>query len=203
MRQATFMRILAALFAVLVLSTADSWAHCDTMDGPVVQAARRALDQGDVRYALVWVQPTGEAEIRAAFTQARTVRALGGEARSLADRYFFETLVRIHRAGEGAPYEGLKDSDIQPEPGIAAAEAALAANSTKTLTDGLGSALHHGIDEAFERVQTAKTYQPTDVDAGRRYVQAYVTYIHYVERLHQTIAPRGGKPGTPAEHDTH
>jgi hypothetical protein len=97
----------------------------------------------------------------------------------------------------------LKDSDIQPEPGIAAAEAALAANSAKALTDELGRALHHEIDEAFERVQNATTYQPTDVDAGRRYVYAYVTYIHYVERLHQTIAPRGGKSDAPAEHHTH
>jgi hypothetical protein len=36
------------------------------------------------------------------------VRTLDLEAKALADRYFFETLVRLYRAGEGAAYKGLK-----------------------------------------------------------------------------------------------
>jgi hypothetical protein len=42
------------------------------------------------------------------FTKTLAVRKQSKEAKELADMYFFETLVRIHCAGEGAPYTGLK-----------------------------------------------------------------------------------------------
>ena len=98
----------------LALSGIVSAAHCDTMDGPVVAAARVALEKGDIAPVLKWVKPEREKEIRAAFARTLSVRAGGPEAKELADMYFFETLVRVHRAGEGAPLHGssaCRDSD--------------------------------------------------------------------------------------------
>jgi hypothetical protein len=91
-----------------LIAPAAAEAHCDSLDGPVITEARAALEAGDVTSVLKWVSQDYEAEIRAAFDHVVEVRKLGGEARSLADRFFFETLVRIHRAVEGAPYTGLK-----------------------------------------------------------------------------------------------
>lgn len=88
-------------------------AHCDTLDGPVVAAARVALDKGDNTPVLKWIRAGQEAEVRTAFEQALVERTKGPEARELADRYFFETLVRVHGAGEGAPYTGLKPAGIK------------------------------------------------------------------------------------------
>ncbi|MGH8640573.1 MAG: DUF6448 family protein, partial [Burkholderiales bacterium] len=93
-----------------------AWAigHCDTLDGPVVTLARKALETGNVNHVLPWVRPEDEPEIRRAFDHALAVRKLGCEARDLADRHFFETLVRVHRAAEGAPYTGLKPAGMGP-----------------------------------------------------------------------------------------
>ena len=49
---------------------------------------------------LIRVQNKDEGEIKKAFDRARAVRKLNPQAKELADMYFFETLVRIHRAGE-------------------------------------------------------------------------------------------------------
>jgi hypothetical protein len=106
-----------------------SRAHCDTLDGPVVEAARRALDSGQLSPVLAWVRADDKDEIRGAFAQARAVRKLGPEARALADTHFFETLVRIHRAGEGAPFTGLKPAGAKLPPAIVAADAAIAKGS--------------------------------------------------------------------------
>lgn len=92
----------AAIFVALLLAPITTFAHCDTLDGPVVAAARKALDSGNVNLILVWVQKKDEGEIRNMFQKAVAVRKAGGQAKELADMYFFETLVRIHRAGEGA-----------------------------------------------------------------------------------------------------
>jgi len=188
------------LFAGL---TAQGMAHCDTMEGPVVKAAKQAINTNDVRYALVWVKPADEAEIRKAFAKTMSVRAGGEAARDLADRYFFETLVRIHRAGEGAPYTGLKEADVKPEPGIAAAEEALRKGSAAELTDHLTAALCEHLNGAYNRVQDTRNYQPGDVEAGRRNVEAYVHFIHYVESLHTSIAPAGATHGAAVEHHDH
>lgn len=180
-----------AVAMVSVLLTVDASAHCDSMNGPVVRAAKKALETGDVRYALVWVQEQDIAQIRGAFEKAVAVRKLGREARELADQSFFETLVRIHRAAEGAPYTGLKGEDVQPEPGIAAAESALEKNSVAGLTDELTAALQRGLKESFDRVRKTDGAGVSDVEAGRKHVEAYVRYIHYVEGIHRALSGQG------------
>src|SRR5512135_1543516 len=112
--------ILTASIGALFVWATPAAAHCDTLDGPVVSAARKALDTGDINLVLAWTQKNDEKEIRSAFDKARAVRKAGGQAKDLADTYFFETLVRVHRAGEGAPYTGLKPTG-ETEPAIAAA----------------------------------------------------------------------------------
>ena len=82
--------------------------HCDTMDGPVVAAARRALEKEDVNLILPYVKENASADVKLAFEKALRARKVDPTAREVADFYFFETAVRLHRAGEGAPYTGLK-----------------------------------------------------------------------------------------------
>jgi hypothetical protein len=176
-----------ALVAMFGLAPRPAAAHCDSLDGPVVKAARAALDSGDVRLALAWVQPADEAAVRAAFDRAAAVRKLDPEARALADRYFFETLVRIHRAGEGAPYTGL-----QPAGGpIMAGDRALADGSVEQLAAALREGIERGLRERFDQARAAMKTPHEDVAARRAFVKAYVEFIHYVERLREAAAPEG------------
>lgn len=161
-------------------------AHCDTLDGPVVGSARTALEKGDVTPVLKWVRPDDEAEIRAAFQRTLAVRGKGTAEKELADLYFFETLVRIHRAGEGAPYTGLKPGGAV-DPAVALADKALESGSADKLVEVLGNAMARGIRERF--ADTAEKHKRADssVDAGRNFVASYVEFTHYVEGLHGRI----------------
>ncbi len=163
-------------------------AHCDTMNGPVVTAAKQALETGNVNHVLIWVQKKDEADIRSAFQKTLAVRKLSPEARNLADMYFFETLVRIHRAGEGVPYTGLKPAETEVEPGIAAADKSLETGSPEALLKHLNEAVHEGIRHQFDAAVQKRAFKADDVEAGREYVKAYVTFIHYVERLYQAAS---------------
>ena len=96
--------VLAVLVTALLFAPNMASAHCDGMDGPVVKAAQKALETGNLNLILTWVQKKDESEVRRMFEKTLAVRKLSPEARELADRYFFETVVRLHRAGEGAPY---------------------------------------------------------------------------------------------------
>lgn len=177
----------AALVLTGLLWPVPAAAHCDSVDGPVVEAAREALETGDVNRVLLWILPEGEAEIREAFDRTRAVRASGGEARALADRWFFETVVRVHREGEGAPYTGLKSAGYEVPAGIEAADRALELGSIDGAAAGAAEHLAEALRERFERVRALRDFAPDDVEAGRRYVHAYVEYIHFIEAVHELL----------------
>jgi hypothetical protein len=181
-----------ALATVLGLAAATpAFAHCDSLDGPVVSAARTALDSGDPAPVLIWVRPADEAEVRAAFHQSREVRRLGPQARELADRAFFETLVRVHRAGEGAPYTGLKPAGYDFGPAVAAADAAVASGDESKVSALLTQAVSEGLHARFETLQRQRRFDPKDLRAGREYVESYVTFVHYVEGIHEAAEAAG------------
>lgn len=183
--------VAAVAVAALTLSPAPARAHCDSLDGPVVKTARRALESGKLAPVLAWVRPGDEGDIEAAFARARAVRKAGGEARALADTWFFETLVRVHRAGEGAPYTGLKPAGTDVGPAVRAADAAVASGSAAEVEKLLVEGVRHGLHERFAAVKARKV-PGEDVAAGRAWVAAYVPFVHWVEAVHGAAQGEGG-----------
>jgi hypothetical protein len=183
--------------ALLAAAPRTASAHCDTLDGPVVKDARAALEAKDVTPVLKWVKADREPEIREAFAHAVAVRALGPEPRALADRFFFETLVRVHRAGEGAPYTGLKPAGTPVDPGIAAADVALESGRVETLVGLVTRDVERGLRERHARAVAARPHAGESVEKGREYVEVYVEFVHYVERV---VAAVAGGPGEAGEH---
>ncbi|MCJ7629745.1 MAG: DUF6448 family protein [Longimicrobiales bacterium] len=170
-------------------------AHCDSMNGPVVKAARAALAAGNVDLVLVWVQPGDEKEIREAFARTQRVRGAGGEAQKLADYWFFETLVRVHRSGEGAPYTGLKGPDYEIPAGIAAADRAVEGGALEGLDEQMAEHVLDALRGKFDELASLQGYAQDDVETGRKFVHAYVEFIHFVENLHGLI--EGGAAAHP------
>ena len=197
--------LVGAIFFVLPgLDPGKCYAHCDGLDGPVVIAAKSALETENVNLVLNWVQKKDEAEIRKVFQKTLLVRKLNPEAKELADMYFFETLVRIHRAGEGAGYTGLKPAGRDLGPAIPAADRAVAVGNLEALNKLLMDKIHEGLQEKFKNVMEKKNYGKDDVEAGRDYVASYVTFIHYVEGLYEATA-KGvhGHYSEPTEGESH
>lgn len=195
-----------ALLFVLCLGTValsspnEAAAHCDTHEGPVVKAGQKALQTGDLDLARIWVKADAEVELKRAFEQALAVRKLNGEARELADRYFLETLVRLHRAGEGEPYTGIRPKGTDIGPVIPAADAAIVSNSSRAVAKLIVDATQAGLQHRLERVVAHKTFPSRDIRKGRAYVEAYVAFTHYVEALYAT-ATAGAT--SHAQHEKH
>jgi Family of unknown function (DUF6448) len=181
------------LVSLLLVTPTRVLAHCDGLDGPVVAAARKALDTGNPAHVLIWVQAKDEPEIRTAFERTLAVRELSPDAKALADRFFFETVVRVHRAGEGAPFTGLKPAGRDLGPAIPAADKAINDASVEPVVKLLNDAMQEQLRQHFDEVVAAKAFKSEDVVAGRAYVKAYVEFIHSVERLYEasTIAAHG------------
>lgn len=184
----------AVLLLTLFGAPIGALAHCDTLDGPVVETARVALDKGDVTPLLKWVRTDEEKEIQAAFQKTLAMRTLGPEAKEFADMYFFETLVRIHRAGEGAPYTGLKPG-AAIDPAVALADQALESGSVEKLVKVLTNAMANGIRERFAHAYENQKHADDSVSMGRDFVESYVVFTHYVEGLHGLIKGKAAHHG--------
>ncbi|HEX6004081.1 MAG TPA: DUF6448 family protein [Burkholderiales bacterium] len=194
----------AASVSLLLLAPGSAFAHCDTLDGPVVAAARKALDTNNVNLVLLWVQKKDEADITKHFQKTIAVRKAGGQAKELADMYFFETLVRIHRAGEGAGYTGLKSGPAEPP--IAAADRSIETGKLEEVAKLIFQRTEEGLHKHYDDMMKKKRYNPNDVTAARAFASAYVEYTHYVERLYnaaQTLAPENVGKAAPGLAHSH
>ncbi|MEW5843777.1 MAG: DUF6448 family protein [Bacteroidota bacterium] len=176
--------VLAVAIMLILISSTQSFAHCDGLDGPVIKDARKALESRNVKLVLIWVQKADQEEITSAFNKTIAVRNLSPEAKEFADMYFFETLVRIHRAGEGAPYTGIKPAGRDLGPAIPAADKAVETGSPKELVKFLNDSVHDKLHTLYVSVNSKKNFDPNDVNAGREYVKAYVEYVHFVEKVY-------------------
>jgi hypothetical protein len=168
--------------------------HCDTLDGPVVKAAKMALAKENVNFILPWVPKKAEGKLKKAFEKTFRVRKLGKQARDLADYWFFETAVRLHREGEGAPYTGLKPAGLDWGPVVPKAERAIAKGDPKQVIQFLTHTVEEELQKRFKHVMAKKKYDVNDVDAAREYVQANLGFVLYSHHLYTKIT--GG-----AEHE--
>jgi Family of unknown function (DUF6448) len=161
--------------------------HCDSLDGPVVTAARQALEAGNVDRVLPFVPEDAETEVRAMFDTVLPVRDLSGEARDVADRLFFETVVRVHRAGEGAPYTGLKPAGRSEGPAIPLAERAIETGSPQPVAEFLTGVLQHELEHRLEQVKALAATKDRSVQDARRYVEKMLGFQVYSHHLLQAL----------------
>ena len=169
--------------------------HCDSLDGPVVRAAQRALDAGNVALVLPYVPKTGEKEVIHAFDQVVRARQTNTLCREVADRYFFETVVRIHRAGEGAPFTGLKPAGLDVGPVIPVAEKAIESGNAAALEDVLVTAVREQLADRFHHLRHFRENAEQGVDGARAYVQSMLGLQVWAHGLYQATRATGHAAG--------
>jgi hypothetical protein len=165
--------------------------HCDSLDGPVVRAARRALETTDVALVLPYVPKAGEREIIDAFEKVLATRKTGAVNREVADRYFFETVVRIHRAGEGAPFTGLKPAGLDVGPIIPIAERAIEGGNRQALEDALVQVVRSELAERFSDLEHLRGRAEGGVDEARAYVGAMLGLQVWAHGVYKATKARG------------
>ncbi|MFP3983756.1 MAG: DUF6448 family protein [Desulfurivibrionaceae bacterium] len=151
MKPQVFWKKILSVAAVCLLTSAlgaaGAMAHCDAENGPVAVDARKSLANDNFKTVAIWVGEKQHEELRSAFDQAVPVYQMDDKAKELAEQYFMETAVRLHREAEGMSYTGLKPARSLPED-IAEAEKALETGDINQVSNML----------AAEMEKKAKTY---------------------------------------------
>ncbi len=165
--------------------------HCDTLDGPVVKAIKIALEKGNVNYILPWVPKKAEPAVQEAFRKTLQARKQGEEAKEVADYWLYETVVRLHREGEGAPYTGLKPAGLDWGPVVPRAEKAIEQGDPKEVIDFLSHAIYEELEQRFNKAMATKNFDINDVEAARAYVQAELGFVLFSHGLYVAITGKG------------
>jgi hypothetical protein len=166
------------------------------MDGPVVIAAKQALEKEDINLILPYVKENASADVKLAFEKALHARKAGPAAREVADLYFYETAVRLHRAGEGASYTGLKPAGLDVGPVIPVAEKAIETGSPDPLIRVLTDTLRSEVQHRFEHMKHLRDHRSDDVAKAREYVEAMLgleVYSHQLYRAMRSAPHEGGQ----------
>lgn len=166
--------------------------HCDTRDGPVVKSAINAIKTGNVNLILIWVPKEAEKELKEAFEKTLRARKQGKDAKIVADDWFFETAIRLHRAGEGASFTGLKPAGLDEGPVVPRAEKAIETGDAKKTIDFVLHTVEEELQHRFKHVIAKKKYDENDVAAGREYVNAFINFVVYSHHLY-TFVKSGGE----------
>lgn len=172
-----------------------AFAHCDTMDGPVVAAARKAIQTGNRNLILIWVKKADEEAISKIFERVMAARNLAAtpESKARIETELFEALVKIHREGEGAKYEGLQPAG-SVEPDIALADKAVDSGNLDEILRRINSPKNQEmIRNLFRNLRENSQYEVNDVNSGRKFVESYVIFIHAVEKAIKGVALEEGK----------
>jgi hypothetical protein len=169
------------ILSMLILSTNITFAHCDTLDGPLIADARKSMGQNNVNYVLKWVSAANESGIRDAFNLVMKVKGLSPEAKELSEKYFFDTLVRIHRAGEGEPFTGVKPSGTPIDDKVLAADKSIEIGNLSPLKNMVSKDILMELTKCFNKVMSLKNFDVNNVAAGREYIEAYVQFFKFAE----------------------
>lgn len=163
-----------------------TYAHCDSYDGPVIQDAMKALDNNQVELVLKWIEPHQEEEIITLFNKTYQLKDKDEQVYVIVEKHFFETLVRLHRETEGAPYTGLKPADSMT-PLVEMADRSIEINTLEEVTETVNTHLNEVLEERYAKVMELYKTKDNSVEEGRAYVHAYVEYTHTLEALEHVL----------------
>lgn len=185
-------RGLIFLLSLLLFTIPQStYAHCDSYDGPVIKDALTALTQGNVALVLKWVDQEHENEISQLFQKTHALKNADQEIYQIIEKHFLETLVRLHREGEGAPFTGLKPAGSTTQI-VQMADNALAKKDINSLSKNLTAHIEKVVKEKYEKAQELSKSKDESIEKGRAYVAAYVDYTHTLEGIHDILEHGAG-----------
>lgn len=182
------------LFLGLWAIPQNAFAHCDSYDGPVVKDALKALDINDSALVMKWIDTKHEKEIKDLFAETMKYKSGDKEIYSLLEKHFLETLVKVHREGEGEPYTGLKPAGTTKQI-IQLTDSALAEQDFEGFLVKYNGHVNEILTEKYEKVAQLDKVKNESVQKGRDFVAAYVDYTHTIEMMHDILIHTGGAHG--------
>ncbi|MFW9973020.1 MAG: DUF6448 family protein, partial [Candidatus Odinarchaeota archaeon] len=150
-------------------------------------AAKEALSEKNINLILPWVPEEAEEELEKIFKKTLTIREKGKESAELADLWFFENAVRLHRIGEGKGFTGLKPAGLDWGPIVPRADKAIENKNPNEVIDFLKNTIEDKLKEKFQYIMALINYDKNDVKNARKYVHAILDFTLFSNHLYKFL----------------
>jgi hypothetical protein len=149
--------------------------------GPMMKAARMALESGNARHILIWVPEGSENTLKNLLEKACCERY---SQKSKAADWYFETVQRLHRSGMQSNYSGIEDVIFGEIPVIRKADEAIETGNFEQLSGLVPVMDISELRQRFDTIREMRNYP--DLSAGRTFVSAYLEFMLYLYKLSGT-----------------
>jgi hypothetical protein len=166
----------------------------DITNGSVMNAAKIALDTGNVNYILIWVPEESENKLKNLFEKTVCERRAGKDVQDTSFDWYFETVNRLHRASEGALYTRVNPDGLDESPVVPKVKRAIETCEAEEIIGFIPKTQEHDFRHRFHHLIEKKNYDVNNVAAGREYIAEFIDFILY---LHHLCTSSSGEAGPP------
>lgn len=166
----------------------------DMTNGPVMGAAKMALDKGNVNYVLIWVPEESENKLKNLFEKTFCESRAGKDMEDIAINWYFETVKRLHRAGERRLYTCMNPDGSDERSVVPKVKRAIETGEADEIIGFIPKTKEHDFRHRLHHLIEKKNYDVNNVAAGREYVAEFIDFIIY---LHHFCTSSSGESGHP------
>ncbi len=111
----------------------------------------------------------------------------GKDAKEVADDWFFENTIRLHRAEKEHRTPGMKPAGLSEGPVVPRAEKAIETGDPKESIGFILKTVEDDLTHRFHHVMEKKKYDVNDVAAGREFIEAFIGWVVYSHHLYMSV----------------
>ena len=164
----------------------------DITKGLVMDAAKMALDTGNVNYVLIWVPEASENKLKNLFDKTVCEHRDRKDVQDIALDWYFETVSRLHRSRKRVLYTFMKPDGLDESQIFQKVERAIEIGDVEELIGDIPYTKEGDLRQRFRHVMDKRNYDVNNIAAGRAYVSAFIDFIIYVHNLSTSIPGEEG-----------
>lgn len=146
-------------------------------EGPVMHAAKMAIETGNPKYIQVWIPEESENTLKNLLEKVCCERTLQNDPNNPAAAWYFSTVRRLHAAHYGPQNLDISLKTPEEKRIILIAEKACEGGNFDEITTVVRNASWGEMRQCFHDLMKLRNYDVEDTAAGRAFVWAFAAFV--------------------------
>lgn len=155
----------------------------DSHNGPMMIAAKRALETGKAHHILIWIPEKSENTLKNLLEKVCCKRRIQADGHDRIVDWYFETISRFHSGYYGPHNLNISTKTPEEKSIIFLVESACESGNFEEITTVIRDTPTGEMRQRFDDVMKKRNYCEENIAAGRVYVSVFTYFIAFVNNL--------------------
>lgn len=151
-------------------------------NGPVMSAAKKALETGKAHHILIWIPEASENTLKNLLEKACCERRIQTDGYDHIIDWYFATVRRFHSVGYGPRNLNISLKTLEEKTIISLVERACESGNFEEIAMVIPDIPAGELRQQFNDVMKKRNYDVENIAAGRVYVSEFTDFIAFVNR---------------------